>query len=182
MIIGITGTLGAGKGTIVEYLVGKGFSDFSVRGYLIEELNKRKKDLSRENMVALANELRAKHSSSYIVEQLYERAKKTGNKCIIESIRTVGEAEKLKEKGEFYLIAVDANPKLRYERILKRGSSTDHILFDKFLEQEKIEMSNKDPSKQNVAKCIELADYKVTNNGTKKDLCEKVERILKKII
>ena len=36
--IGITGTLGAGKGTIVEYLQKeKGFSHYSVRAFLTDE-------------------------------------------------------------------------------------------------------------------------------------------------
>ena len=43
MIIGITGTLGAGKGTIASYLVKeKGFKHFSVREFLNKELQKRK--------------------------------------------------------------------------------------------------------------------------------------------
>lgn len=38
-IIGITGTLGAGKGTVVDYLVkNKGFNHFSVGDYLIDEI------------------------------------------------------------------------------------------------------------------------------------------------
>ena len=41
VIIGITGTLGAGKGTIVDYLVNKkSFYHYSVSGYLKEELQK----------------------------------------------------------------------------------------------------------------------------------------------
>ena len=39
MIIGITGTLGAGKGTVVDFLKEKGFRHFSVRDYLIKILN-----------------------------------------------------------------------------------------------------------------------------------------------
>ncbi|MBR5146904.1 MAG: AAA family ATPase, partial [Bacteroidales bacterium] len=41
-IIGITGTIGAGKGTIVDYLVKeKGYVHYSVREFLAEEVKKR---------------------------------------------------------------------------------------------------------------------------------------------
>ena len=49
-------------------------------------------------MVIVANELRATHTPSYIVEQLYYQALQTGTNCIIESIRTPGEVEALKHK------------------------------------------------------------------------------------
>ena len=39
VIIGITGTLGAGKGTIVDYLKEeRGFLHFSARQFIIEEI------------------------------------------------------------------------------------------------------------------------------------------------
>ena len=42
IIIGITGTLGAGKGTIVDYLCKKrGFLHYSVREFLVEEIKNR---------------------------------------------------------------------------------------------------------------------------------------------
>ena len=38
-IIGITGTIGAGKGTIVDYLVlQKGYEHYSVRSFIKEEI------------------------------------------------------------------------------------------------------------------------------------------------
>lgn len=47
LIIGITGTIGAGKGTVSDYLVNKkGFKHFSVREFLIKEINKRKSQLT----------------------------------------------------------------------------------------------------------------------------------------
>ena len=87
-IIGITGTLGAGKGTIVDYLVDKmGYIHFSVRAYLIEEIKKRGLVVNRDSMTNVANELREKHSPSFIIEELYKKATELGRNSIIESRR-----------------------------------------------------------------------------------------------
>ena len=112
--IGITGTLGAGKGTIVDYLVqNKGFVHYSVRAFLTEEIKRRGLDVNRDTMTAVGNDLRAQHGPSWIVEQLYERAAASGCNCIIESVRTPGEVQALRGKPNFYLFAVDADPRVR---------------------------------------------------------------------
>ena len=103
LIIGITGTLGAGKGTIVDYLIKtKGFKHFSVRRFLTDEIKKRNLPLNRDSMTEVANELRKKHHPAYIVEQLFKQAEKEGGNAIIESIRTPGEVDFLRKKGNFY--------------------------------------------------------------------------------
>ncbi|MCS6818853.1 MAG: AAA family ATPase [Chitinophagales bacterium] len=181
-IIGITGTIGAGKGTIVEYLKQRhGFEHYSVRDFLIKEIEKRNLPVNRDTMVEVANELRSKYSPSYIVEQLYEQAKASGKDAIIESIRTLGEISSLRKLKDFRLLAVDALPELRYERIKKRGSITDNVTYETFLENEQREMSGTDDSKQNLAACIEKADYKLTNNSAFEDLYRQIEEALKVI-
>ena len=182
LIIGITGTLGAGKGTIVEYLVKeKGFVHFSVRGFLIEEIERQGLAVNRDSMVLVANKLRADHSPSYIIDQLYEQALLTGANCIIESIRTPGEVESLREKGNFLLLAVDADPMLRYDRIVMRNSETDRISFTTFVENEEREMQSNDPNKQNIGKCIEQADIIFYNNSTVHELYKRLESELSQL-
>src|SRR6218665_3245311 len=100
-IIGITGTIGAGKGTIVEYLQSNyGFVHYSMRGFLTQIIKEKNLPLNRDSMVIVANELRANHTPSYIVEQLYEQAKANGQDAVIESVRTVGEVLALREKPD----------------------------------------------------------------------------------
>ncbi len=183
LIIGITGTLGAGKGTIVDYLTKtKGFKHFSVRQFLTDEIKKRNLPVNRDTMTAVANDLRKNHHPAYIIEQLYYRAKNEGGNAVIESIRTPGEVYFLRKTGNFYLFAVDAKPEIRYQRIKLRSSETDNVDFDTFIANEKREMQTSDPNKQNLSKCIELSDFRFDNNGDIKDLYRQVDEVLDKIL
>jgi len=183
LIIGITGTLGAGKGTIVDFLEKeKGFVHFSVRAFIAEEIVRRGLIVNRDSMVLVANDLRKNNTPSYITDRLYEKALAMGKDSIIESIRTPGEVYSLRAKGGFYLLAVDADPEARYRRITSRKSETDHISYVTFLENEQREMRSTDPNSQNLGKCMELADYKLLNNGTIEQLNRQVERILGEIV
>src|SRR5262245_50607987 len=110
VIFGITGTLGAGKGTVVEYLLNKGFQHYSVRAYISEEIVRRGLPVNRDNMFVVGNDLRMKNGPAYIAQELYKKAVQNGKDSVIESIRTLGEVEALRKTPNFYLMAVDAKP------------------------------------------------------------------------
>ncbi len=182
LIIGITGTLGAGKGTLVDYLIHKkGFKHFSVRQFLVEEIKKRGLPVNRDSMTSVANDLRKNNHPAFIIEQLYVKAKKVGSNAIIESIRTPGEIDFLRKKGGFYLLAVDADPKIRYTRIKLRASETDHVDFETFIANEQREMRTTDSNKQNLSKCIQMADFRFDNNGDRRQLYKQMNEVLDKI-
>ena len=178
-IIGITGTLGAGKGTVVEYLKEKyGFVHFSVRDFLKEQVLRRGMELNRDSFTQVANELRAAHSPSYVTDCLYERAAQQSHDAVIESIRTPGEIDALQAKGNFQLWAVDADPEIRYKRAVLRNSETDHVSYETFLANEQREMTSSDPNKQNLSTCIARADVVLQNNGDRESLYQEVDRIM----
>lgn len=180
MIIGVTGTNGSGKGTVVEYLVQKGFAHYSARDFIVEEVQRRGLLVNRDTITVTANDLRALYGPAYVIEQLLARADETKGDVGIESIRTVGEARVLLAAGAI-LLGVDADPRLRYERVVKRGSATDSVDFDTFIAQEKRELSSDDPNNQNILGVMALADYTLHNDGTLEELHAQIDTALEKI-
>lgn len=182
MIIGITGTDGAGKGTVVDYLVStKGFIHYHGRKLFIEEIVRQGLENNRANMRVVANELRSKHGNDVIVKLFLGQAKERGDKdVIIDSIRAVAEAETLKTQGGI-LLSVDADKKIRYERIQARASSSDDVTFEEFIELEEREMNDPDPHGMQKAKVMAMADYTIENNTSTDDLYTQVEVFLKKV-
>ena len=179
MILGITGTDGAGKGTVVEYLVAQhGFTHYSARALILEEIRKHGLPETRNQMRLTANELRQQHGNEFLIKVSYEKAAADGiTKAVIESVRTVAEAKYLHEHGGL-LLAVDADQSLRYERVQARRSESDQVSFEEFKRHEELEKNDPDPHGMQKAKVIEMADYTVTNNSTVEDLEEQVEQFL----
>ena len=177
LTIGITGTIGSGKGALVEFLQAKGFEHFSARTFLTQELEKRGLEVNRPSMTAFANDLRQKGGPGAMISLLVARAKASGKNGIVESIRTLGEVETFKREAvNPIFLAVDAKPKIRYERILKRGSALDNITYEQFLSDDAKEMSSPEIWKGNIAGCIKLADYVFHNDGSKEEFLQEVER------
>ena len=182
IIIGITGTLGAGKGTVVDYLVNKqGFTHYSVRDFLRTKLEMRGMPVTRDTLTAIANELRARFGAAYAIESLLKQALENTSNAVIESIRTTGEIQTLRKQPGFFLLAIDADPRLRYRRIKLRNSETDQVSFNTFIMNEEREMHTQDPGKQNLAACIGLADYRILNNHDRSALNRQVKDIIQRI-
>lgn len=180
MILGITGSFGAGKGTVVEYLMEKGFRHYSASGFITEEIVKRGLPINRDSMIVVANDLRKEHGPSYIIDSLYERAQAGTGDAIIESLRAVAEVRRIKELGGIVL-GVDANPAIRYERAFARGSEKDNVPFEKWLEQEKTESNTEDPTKQNIFGALRESDALVENNGAREELFKQVDETLARL-
>ncbi len=183
MIIGITGTDGAGKGAVVEYLVKeKGYVHFSVRAEIEKEIAARGLEANRDTLRLVANDMRRLEGHDVIVTRAIQAIDaEEVEDAVIESIRALAEAETLMQEGGV-LLAVDADEKIRYERIVGRGSITDKITFEKFKEQEAVEMNDPDPNGMQKAKVMAMADYTIMNNGSLPELHQQIEDFLVSIL
>ncbi len=180
MIIGLTGTIWAGKGTIAQYLLSNhNFQHYQVRDVLTQELTKQDLPVTRDTMREMANHLRNIYGSEYIVSQLRSLAQQSGSHTLIESIRTVWEIHYLRSLWPDVRIRwIDADQELRYQRITKRKSATDYVTFQEFCDQECQEMENNDTAKQNLTQCLQLADHVLMNNESVEELYHRIDRTL----
>jgi len=180
MIIGITGTNGAGKDTVAHMLAQKlSWPTFSLSDELREIARERGLGLDRTSLVNLGNEMRAKHGSDYLAERILNRV---GNNFIASSIRNPVEIEPFRKRDDFILLFVDAPIKQRYKRTTRgRGRAGEGDLsFADFIVQEKRELEGGFGEQQTKAVC-DMADVKVDNSGTIEELGEKLDKFLKEV-
>ena len=179
MIIGITGTDGGGKGTVADYLVhDKKFVHYSSRALITGELEKQGLPIDRNQMRLVANELRARFGDDVIVLNALEAIKEAGvENAVVESIRTLAEAVTLK-KNHGILLAVDADPNIRYARVQGRRSASDHVSYEQFLAHEELEKNDPDPHGMQKEAVMALADYTIMNNKGFSELKSAIETFL----
>ncbi len=178
MIIGLTGSFGAGKGWVADYLVTqKNFAHFSARTFIIAEITNRGLPIDRDSMTEVANDLRKHNGPTYIFEELVGMAKEQGGDCVVESIRAVAEARYLKAQGGVVL-GIDAEPELRYKRIRKRGNETDNVTYEEWRNQELRESNPDDPTKQDIFGALRESDAIIINDGDEADLRKKIDEFL----
>jgi dephospho-CoA kinase len=181
-IIGLVGPIACGKGIVAEYLIKQyGYVSFSLSSIIHDEVKKRKiKEFSRTTLQDIGDELRKKEGDGVLakraMKKLSDMAKGKARKVIIEGIRNPGEVQYLRTMPGFFLIAVDAPQKIRYQRVLKRAKSWDPKNWKSF---QKVDGRDKGDSKntngQQVRKCMDLADIKIKNNKTLTDVYKEMK-------
>ncbi len=183
MIIGIAGTIGAGKGTVVEYLKSKGFVQYSSSQLLGELVEREGNPKTRDFLSPMATRLQQEYAGG-VVEKNY-REKYLQDKpenVIFESIHRQSEANFLRSVGAF-IIGVDADLEARYARtMLRKEGEKDGHSFEDFQKQSQIEDDGGgDVTRDNnIRAVLNNADVVIMNNGTQGELFSQVEDALSK--
>jgi dephospho-CoA kinase len=183
MIIGIAGTIGAGKGTVVKYLKSKGFVQYSSSKSLGELVEKEGNPRTRDFLSPMATRLQKEYPGGVVEKNYREKylAERPEN-AIFEAIHRQSEANFLCSVGGI-IIGVDADLGTRYQRTkLRNEGAKDQNSFDDFKKQAHIEDEGGGDTTRdnNIRAVIGSADAILTNDSTPEELYAKVEEALQK--
>lgn len=169
-IIGISGTNGSGKDSLGQMLAERhGWLFVSVTDILRDELRKRGQPIERENLRNLSAEWNRQYGAGVLTDMAVKKFEETGGKykgLAIASLRRTSEAERVHELGG-KMVWVDADPKVRYERVNGRGrGAEDNKTFEQFLEEERVEMDDHgDKTVVGTLGVKKISDIFLENNG-----------------
>jgi cytidylate kinase len=174
-LIGLSGTNGSGKDTVGHMLAERhNYLFVSMTDMLREEAKRRNLPVEREVLRTISAEWRRQSGLGVLVDKSVEYFNSLNQDyagLVIASLRNPGEADRVHELGG-EVIWVDADPKVRYDRIQSnaaaRGrSEEDTKTFEQFLSEEAAEMqSSGDAATLNMSAVKELADKFLDNGGT----------------
>jgi len=177
MILGLTGTLGAGKAWTSNYI--KQHYDFiliSLSDFIRDELRKKGIEDDMNSLFKMGNELRARYGAGCLAEKALEFKKKNKIKnLIVRSVRHPKEVEILRSSGEkFHLIKVDGPLELRWERYNSHVSEEGQLSLEEFIRFENSQMEGSKYHQQ-LRKCMEMADGTIFNDGNLRSLAGQIE-------
>ncbi len=147
-IIGISGTNGAGKDTVGQLLESRhNYMFISVTAILRRGLEELGLPINREQLRQLSAEWRRQEGLGVLVNRAMDIFNSSDHNyagIAMASMRNPGEAEEIHRLGG-QMLWVDADPRLRYNRIQKnmaarRRESEDMVSYAKFLSDEQAEM------------------------------------------
>lgn len=170
-LIGVAGTNGSGKDTIGEILSKDyGWMTVSLSDFLREEAHKRNLPIEREVLRSISAEWRRRYGLGILVDKAVDKFNNSSKKytgLVVVPPRNPGEAQRVKDLGGV-LIWVDADPKVRYQRIYSRGrSDEDNKTLKQFLEEEEAEMNHSgDEATLSMSGVKAKADVFIENNGS----------------
>jgi dephospho-CoA kinase len=185
-VIGLCGLNGGGKGVVASLLKNRGYISYSTSDILREELFKSGvESITRYDLIAHGKKMRLMYGSDVFARKVIERiyveegasfAKRDhlrGN-YVIESIRTPGEVNFLRTIPNFVLWSVDADARLRFERLKARRRESDSQTFEDFMRIEQLHNVQEEMGLQDM-KTVALADQHLVNQGSVDDLSKEID-------
>ncbi len=178
-IVGLTGQIACGKGTIKKYLMENyGAKDYRFSTILRDVLNRLHIPVERENLQSLSYVLRQKFGEDVLADAMLEDIKNDPHDVlVIDGIRRMTDIKHLHGKPNFFLIRVVSNEKIRYDRVVLRNENPGDAekTFEDFLADQKRD------AEQQIPEVMSNAQYEIINEGTIEQMHRKIDDIIQDI-
>ena len=176
-IIGIIGTIASGKDHVGEYISQKlQIPIFQISQPIIDAAKERGIPITRKEITEFAPKFAEEVGADYSAKVHLITIQ---NKGIITGMRQIAQIDYLRTNSNLTLIAIDAKPKIRFQRAQSRNKFQEATTLEQFIKDEQEE--NSGYHIQRVFDCIKLADYQIDNNSNLENLYHQINTILKKI-
>ena len=176
-IIGFAGEIASGKGSFAKYVKEK----YGAEIYRFSDVFRKILDIlgleqNRKNMSDLSLTLRTTFGEDVLAKAVAEEVKKTDKEIIVvDGVRRIEDMKYLEKISGFELIFVDAEMKVRYERIIKRGENSDdnNKTFEEFKKDAKRNAELK------IADLKQIADKIINNNSDLENFHRQIDNVLR---
>jgi dephospho-CoA kinase len=176
IILGFVGDLAGGKGTIANYLKENyGVNAYRFSTMLRDILDRVYVDQSRDNMQTLSTFLRENYGQDVMSKVIAKDVEHdTNDLVVVEGIRRPTDITYLSEIPGFHLIYITADPKIRWERLVKRAENPGDTekTYEEFLEDEQAEADRL------IKELGAQAEITINNDRTMDELFAQLEKIL----
>lgn len=180
LILGITGEMVSGKGTVAKYVCDKyGANSYKFSTILRDILDRVHLEHSRENLQNLSEVLRKTYGEDVMAKSItLDVQKDEGDVVVIDGIRRLPDIKFLKELPHFKLVYIDADMEIKHSRLLDRNENTDDA--NKTFEQFK--RDHEGEAESQIRGLREYSQYVIDNNGSLDNLYVQVDKLIKENI
>ena len=177
IILGFTGLIACGKGTATQYLKEQyGAETFRFSTMLRDVLDRLYLGHSRENMSGISRILREFFGQDLMAKVMAKDVENSQAELIVvDGIRRMEDVKYLRALPNFKLVSIEADMKIRYERLLQRGENPD----DKNKTWEEFVVDHQLETELTILDTMKAADIIINNDNSLEDLQEQLDKLLK---
>jgi dephospho-CoA kinase len=177
VIFGLVGQMASGKDTVKLYLE----DNYAAKSCRFSNILRSILDIlgmenSRTNLQELSTNLRTFYGEDILAKTIVSQVNKIDSQVVVvDGVRRLADIKYLKELNNFFLISIEADLKIRYERLIKRGENEndDQKSFEEFVADHQKE------AELQIEGVIKKADYKLDNNQDFNYLYQQIDKIIK---
>src|SRR3989339_64908 len=173
IILGFTGLPASGKGTVAKYFKEKYQAEtFRFSTMLRDVLDRLYLEHSRENMSGISRVLREFFGQDLMAKVMAKDVENSpAGLIIVDGIRRMEDVKYLRALSGFKLVAIEADMRIRYQRLLNRDENPDdkNKTWEEFVADHQLE------TELTILDTIKDADMVVNNNSSLEGLQKQLD-------